>query len=214
MASVGRSKGDSSAYRRVWRHGRDGRVQVAAARSVHPDRRELDSCQRRCSGTASSPIGHTSRDDNDPAQSSPLAPWLVILGSTRTADRNCQSGAHGPHADVSQSAKAVHKHRDRHTFDRVQIDRRAPWHRVIARLENDLAGKTSDRRRAGSDQYTSKPRYRGVAGQDDDRPPTDLGELAPPHFSSHRQRAHDAAAARRNDARSPHSSGSSIGCCS
>lgn len=132
--------------------------------------------------------------------------------SVRTVHCDCEGCANVLHADVRQSAKAVDEHRNRHALDRVQIDCRAPGHRIVTRLEYDLAGKASDNRRAGGDQDTAEPRYRGVAGQNDDRAPTDLGELAPPHFSSRWQRAHDAVAARRNDARSPHSSGSSSGC--
>ena len=46
---------------------------------------------------------------------------------------------------------------------------------------------------------------------DDDRAAPDLGHLAPPHFAVYRRCAHESPAARRQDARSPHSSGSSIG---
>jgi hypothetical protein len=53
-----------------------------------------------------------------------------------------------------------------------------------------------------------------VAGQDDDWSTTDLGHLAPPHLPARRECIHDDATARRNDARSPHSSGSSRGCSS
>ena len=50
----------------------------------------------------------------------------------------------------------------------------------------------------------------------DNGPPADIGQLAPPHLSPRGKRApaHDAAAAFRNDARSPHASGSSSGCSS
>lgn len=53
-----------------------------------------------------------------------------------------------------------------------------------------------------------------VAREDDDWSATDLGHLAPPHLATCWNGAHDDAAARRNDARSPHSSGSSSGCSS
>lgn len=42
----------------------------------------------------------------------------------------------------------------------------------------------------------------------------DLGHLAPPHLPACRKCAHESPAARRHEPRSPHSSGSSIGCLS
>ena len=68
----------------------------------------------------------------------------------------------------------------------------------------------------GATSGASQARNRRITREHDDRSPADVGQLAPPHLSpcGKRARAHDAAAASRNDARSPQASGSSSGCSS
>ena len=63
---------------------------------------------------------------------------------------------------------------------------------------------------AGRDQRPAQPRDGRVARQDHDRATPDLGRLAPPHLTASRC-AHERAAASRNEARSPQSSGASRG---
>jgi hypothetical protein len=78
----------------------------------------------------------------------------------------------------------------------------------ISRMQNDFAGEPSDRCGARRDEGTSKSRDRRVTREDYNRATANLNQLAPPDLTTRRQRAHDAPAARRHDARSPHSSGS------
>lgn len=64
---------------------------------------------------------------------------------------------------------------------------------------------------------TSARRCRGITtsrGQHNDRTASDLGDLAPLDLPPRGEGSHDAAAALRNEARSPHPSGSSSGCSS
>ena len=84
--------------------------------------------------------------------------------------------------------------------------------RVVAGFEDDLARQTPDRRGARCHQCTSQVWDRSVSGQHDHGAATDLGWLAPPHLATSGQARHVAAAALRNESRSPHSSRSSIGC--
>jgi len=135
-------------------------------------------------------------------------------GSARAVDRDREGAAHLAHSCVAQPAEPVEQHTDRHTLDGVEVDCRTTRYRVIAGLEHHFADESSNRRRAWSNQSPAMPRYHCVTGKYDDRTPADLGHLAPPDLATGRQSAHDAAAARLNDARSPHSSGSSIGCSS
>ena len=75
-------------------------------------------------------------------------------------------------------------------------------------------GQVPDGGRAGGDQCATVAWDDGVARQDDDGSTADLGHLAPPHLPARGQVGHEAATARRNEARSPHWSGSSSGCAS
>ncbi len=95
------------------------------------------------------------------------------------------------------------------TFDRVQVDRRTPRDRINAGVENHFARESTNRRRTRRDDRAPKPRDGCVSGQDDDGAAADVGELAPPHLAARWKRAHESPAARRQEARSPHSSGSS-----
>lgn len=122
-----------------------------------------------------------------------------------------QSGADLLHAKVAQASESLDEHRNRDALDRVKIDCRSTRHGIAAGLEHDLARQPSDRRRARPNERPPKPRNGCISGQDDDRSLVDARELAPPHLATFGRRGHDAAAASRNEARSPHSSGSSRG---
>jgi hypothetical protein len=139
---------------------------------------------------------------------------ILGAGSALTVDRYFKCGADFAHPRVAQSPETIDKDRERDALDGVKIDPCSSWNRVVTRFEHDLTGQASDCRGAGSYKCASEPRDRDVTRQDHDRAPTDVRGLAPPNFTTHRYRTHDAAAASRNDARSPHSSGSSNGCSS
>lgn len=66
--------------------------------------------------------------------------------------------------------------------------------------------ESSDRCRARCDQRAAQSRDRGIARQHDERSTTDLRRLTPPQLTALGHLTHVAAAALRNDARSPHSS--------
>lgn len=126
-------------------------------------------------------------------------------------DRNSDCTADLAHAIVAESAEAMDEPPHRDALDRIEVDRRSLRYRVIAGFEDHLARQAADRRRARSNQGPPQSRNRGVARQHDDRTATSVRNLTPPHLASRRQCAHEAPAALRKDARSPHSSCSSIG---
>jgi hypothetical protein len=115
------------------------------------------------------------------------------------------------HPVVAESAEAFNERSQRHTLYRVEVHGRPPRDRVIAWLEEDLARDPANSGRARPDQSAAQPWNRSVSGQHDDRPTSDLGELTPPHLASDRKCGHDAPAAARNEAKSPHSSAASSG---
>jgi hypothetical protein len=118
------------------------------------------------------------------------------------------------HPVVAEPAEAFDQNCDRNALDGIEVDGRGQGDRVITRLEYDLARDPADGGSARSDQRAAESRNRGVARKNDDRPTPSLAELAPPHLAPCGQSGHDAPAAARNDARSPHSSTSSSGCAS
>ena len=140
--------------------------------------------------------------------------FTAAVVSYGAVDRHLEGGANGAHAVVGKSAEPADQDRKRDAFDRVQVHRRTARDRVGIGFEDDFADEPTDRRRARCDQCAPMPRDHGVARQHNDRTPTDLGHLAPPDLPARRQRGHEAPAASRHDARSPHSSGSSSGCSS
>jgi hypothetical protein len=111
------------------------------------------------------------------------------------------------HAIVSEAAEALYEDTGRNALDGVEVHRARARDRVGARFQQDLGGELADRRRARSDQRTSKPRDRGVTREHDYGPPANVGQLAPPHLAPRWEVGHEAPAASRNAARSPHSSG-------
>jgi hypothetical protein len=72
----------------------------------------------------------------------------------------------------------------------------------------------SDRCGAGGNERAPQSRYRCISREDQDGPTANVRKLAPPQLPSTRQVGHVEAAAERKDSRSPHSSGSLIGCSS
>ena len=136
---------------------------------------------------------------------------MATTASASAVDGDLESTADLAHAGIGQPSESRDEHGDPDALDGVEVDCCSARDRVVAGLEDDFAGKRSNRCRARCDKCSSKSRDRRVARQDDDGAPADLGKLAPPQLSPRRQRAHEAAAACRNEARSPHSSGSSSG---
>ena len=116
-----------------------------------------------------------------------------------------------PHPDIGKAPDSFGEDAESDTLDRVHVDHAVPWYRVVAWLEDNLTGQAADGRRARSDDRPSKPRDGGIARQHDYRPSANVGKLTPPDVTPSGRRAHDAADAARNDARSPHSSSSSRG---
>src|SRR6185312_13188573 len=131
-----------------------------------------------------------------------------------TIDGDVERGAHFAHPVIAETSQSLHEGAYRHALDRIQIDRRALGYRVFVRLQDDLAGQTADGRRARRYQSAPQPWDGGIAGENDNRTATDLWKLTPPNLSPRGERArlHDAEAASRNDAKSPHASGSDKGC--
>lgn len=129
-------------------------------------------------------------------------------------DGHFKSSAYLTHPLVGQAAEPLDQETHRHALDGVQVDGAAARYWVVVRLEHHFAGQPSDRGRTRPDQRPSQPRDRGVARQNRYGATPDVGQLAPPHLAPPWELAHDAAAASRNDARSPHASVSSSGCSS
>lgn len=131
--------------------------------------------------------------------------------SARAVDGNAQGRAHLAHPIVSQATQPGHEDGNGDALDGIQVHRATAGNRILGGVQDDLAGESTNGGRAGRDERASKPRQRGVPGQDDHGAAADLRQLAPPHLPAGGRLIHEAAAAPRNDARSPHSSGSSTG---
>ena len=148
--------------------------------------------------------------DAPPKRRAPRRP----VRSDLAVDRHLKGGAYLPHPLAAQSAESLDQHCDRDALDRVEIDSRKPGDRVRARFEEDLARKVPDIGCAGGDQGAAQSGDGSVPGQDKYRTSANVREFAPPEFPSTSCVGHVAAAAERNDSRSPHSSGLLIGCSS
>lgn len=142
----------------------------------------------------------------------PVSSVLPVHSSTVHGDR--QRSTDIPHSLVAQAAESINEHSDGHTLDRVEVDGAPPRDWITARLEQYLTRQASDGRGARGDKGSPEAWNGSVAAQHQYRPTADLRQLAPPQFAPVRLILHNAAAAERNDARSPHSSGSSSGCSS
>ena len=136
---------------------------------------------------------------------------MSLIAGSVTVDRNRECIADRTHAFVTQPSEPADEDADGHALDRVEVDGAVLWHRVVVGLEHDLARQAPDRGRTGGDERPTESRDGGVAGQHDDRTSADLRQLAPPELATAWLVDHDEDAAGRNDARSPHSSASSIG---
>ena len=141
-----------------------------------------------------------------------LAPCCAYPARERSGavNRNLKRGADLAHAFHAEDPYPFDEHGDRNALDRIQIDRASSRNRIVAGFEDDLTRQTSNRRCARSNQGPSQSRDCDVTRQHHDRSASNFGKLAPPDLPS--PGGHVAAAAERNDARSPHSSGSSRGC--
>ena len=135
-----------------------------------------------------------------------------LLG--QAVDSDSQRRTDLAHPVVAQATETLRQGSNRDALDRIEIDGRAAWDRILTRLEHHLARNPPDIGGARCDQCASKPRDCDVACYNNDRAARNLREFTPPDLSSHRKVVHDDAAASRNEARSPHSSDSSIGCSS
>jgi len=134
--------------------------------------------------------------------------------SVGAVDGNGEGVADLTHPSVAQPADSVDKHCQRNALYRVQVDRRTTRYGVVSGLKHHFTDESPNCRRARSNQCAAMPRDYCIAGEHDDRSTPYLWHLAPPHVTAGGKSHQDAAAACRNDARSPHSSGSSSGCSS
>jgi hypothetical protein len=131
-----------------------------------------------------------------------------------TVHRDFERQAHLSHPIVTEPAQPLDQHGDRDALDGVHIDSRPLRDRVVTWFENDLAGQSTHRRCTWGDEHSTKPGYSGVPRQHNHWTATDLRWLTPPDLTPGGKGRHDAAAASRKDARSPHASGSLSGCSS
>jgi hypothetical protein len=133
-------------------------------------------------------------------------PRVASAADLAAGDGDFEGGADRTHPIIAEPAEAFDKRSERDALDRIEVDDRCPRNRILAWFEQHLAGDPADRGRTRSDQCAPQPRNRGISREHDDGPTSDLGKLAPPHLASGRDRGHDAPAAPRNEAKSPHSS--------
>ncbi len=144
------------------------------------------------------------------AERSGAATCSILVHSPAVgSDAECRADLAHPRA--AQRSKALNEHADRDRLHGVKIDRAPAPDRVIAGFENDLARQAPNRGRAWRHQRPAQTRDRGIAGEHDYWPSTNLGRFTPPQLASSRDVRHVTAAALRNESRSPHSSASSIG---
>lgn len=119
-----------------------------------------------------------------------------------------------PHSSIGESTEPLHQRRDGDALHRIEAHDTAPRDRVLSGFEAYFADQAADRRGAGSDERSAVSRDHRVAGKNHHGATADVCYFAPPDFTASRLRRHERAAASRNDARSPHASGSSSGCSS
>lgn len=129
-----------------------------------------------------------------------------VQPSALAGNRDRERVADLTHPVVADSAQALDERRDRHALGAIEVDHRQARDRVLGRLEEYLARDPADRGRARPDQCAPQTRNRRVPGEDDDRPADELGTTHHQTLPRAGQCPHDAPAAARNEARSPHSS--------
>lgn len=149
-----------------------------------------------------------------PCEARPREGAVKSFGSGGAVDRDGKGSAYLPHPSIPKPAETIDEDSDRHALHRIQIHRGAARHRVVTGLKDDLAGQATDCRCTRRHQCPSQPGNGSVARQDDNWAPAGFREFTPPNLAARRYRHHVAAAAWRNSARLPHSSGSSSGCLS
>ena len=140
--------------------------------------------------------------------------WTSASNGLTTVNRNGEGFADFGDPGVTQSPDSIDKHTYGNAFDGVKVDSCAPDDRFYAWFKHHFTRQPSDGCCALGYQRSMQTRDGNISGEHDDRTAADLGGFAPPKFSTQRQGTHEAAAADRNELRSPHSSRSSIGCSS
>ncbi|MFT7599598.1 MAG: hypothetical protein ACI8TP_002533 [Acidimicrobiales bacterium] len=125
---------------------------------------------------------------------------------------NAECGTHLVHPSPAERPEAFDHHSDRNRLDRVEIHGAPQRNGVVPRFEHNFAGQAADCGCARRHQCPTQAGNRNVARQHHYWSPANIGRFAPPNLASQRNRAHVADAASRKDPRSPHSSGSAIGC--
>ncbi len=117
------------------------------------------------------------------------------------------------HPKVAEATYPVDQNSYRNAFDRVEVHGSSTSHRIITGFQDDFAGEPAKRRCAWSNQHAPQSGNCRVSGEYDHGPTAYICRFTPPQLAAQRK-PHVAAAATRNEARSPHSSGSSSGCSS
>lgn len=115
------------------------------------------------------------------------------------------------HALIAQAAQPLGECPDRDALDRIEVHSGRPGDWILRWLEDHLAGQPADGGGAWGDYGSPQPRNGNVSRHDDDRTAGNLRQVTPPDLTASGQVLHDNPAASRNEARSPHSSDSSIG---
>ena len=92
-----------------------------------------------------------------------------------TVDRYLKSRADLANPDVGQPPHPLDENRHRYALDRVQIDRTRIRDRIRTRLQDHLTGQPANVRRARGDERAPQPWDGGIAREDDDRPPANIG---------------------------------------
>ena len=84
--------------------------------------------------------------------------------SALTVDGDLEGGTDLAHPAVAQPPDAVDEHGDRDALDRVEVDGAETGHRIVGRIEHDLARQPADRGRARRDECATQP---GIAASRD-----------------------------------------------
>ena len=79
-----------------------------------------------------------------------------LMARSSTVGRHFERSADLQHSGVAEATEPLDEEPDGNRFDRVEVDGTSMSHRVIHRVEHDLAGEPANGRCARSDQGTSK----------------------------------------------------------
>ena len=132
-------------------------------------------------------------------------------GSETAADGDVESCTDLAHPLIAQAAQSLGECPDRDALDRIEVHGGGSGNWILGWIEGDLAGQSPDGGGAGGDYSPLQPWNGDVSRHDDYRSAGNLLQFTPPDLTASGQILHDEPAASRNEARSPHSSGSSIG---